>query len=213
MKKGPLSFAIAAALLFMGGARSLYAADDKIGRSKSGANVFSVDQAGAMTIPALTSCDTIDTDANGKLSCGTDAGAGSANLSSTQTFTGANTFVSSVTITNTAPVAPAINTIYSDNIVKGWCIFDGALADPITCEDEFNVTTVTDNSTGNYTVNWDRDFANTDYIVLCNASVGLNVTGCDITTRLVGSVNIRTSNTSASLTNGNPISIIALGDQ
>lgn len=37
---------------------------------------MTIDAAGALTVPNLVSCDTIDTDANGLLSCGTDDGGG-----------------------------------------------------------------------------------------------------------------------------------------
>ena len=114
MKKGTLSFAIAIALLLTGGARPLFAADDHVGRSKAGANVFSVDDAGAMTIPALTSCDTIDTDANGKLSCGTDSGAGVDNSTfsfitvNNQTITNSVFDVCLVNSTNTITVTDGL---------------------------------------------------------------------------------------------------------
>jgi len=60
---------------------------------KSGDDKFSVDSegdtviAGDLTVSSLISCDTIDTDANGKLSCGSDAGSSSSVTAETVTAT------------------------------------------------------------------------------------------------------------------------------
>jgi len=199
--------------------------------------------AGTMQVNDLVSCDTIDTDSSGVVSCGTDAntnadticagtdnyldgegncdvltaGTGDVVLAATQTFTGANTFVSSVTITHVAPSAPAANTIYADSIIKAWCNFDGTLTGPITCRDELNVVDVTDNGAGDYTVNWDTDFADGNYAAVCTGDVdiGVDIAGCDVqeTTTLVGSIRLLMFGFNGAARDSSVVSVIAMGDQ
>ena len=53
--------------------------------------------------------------------------------------------------------------------IKGWIQFSGAGV--IAIADSFNVTSITDNGVGDYTVTWDTDFANANYSV----TFGVNV--------------------------------------
>lgn len=46
---------------------------------------------------------------------------------------------------------------------KFWCKFDGTSAGPITPDLDYNVVDVTDNGTGDYTINIDTDFSTADY--------------------------------------------------
>ena len=45
------------------------------------------------------------------------------------------------------------------------CLFDGAAAGPITPIVDFNVTNITDIGTGNYTINFTKDFTSVDYVI------------------------------------------------
>lgn len=49
---------------------------------------------------------------------------------------------------------------WTDQLVKGWISLGGADA---TINDSYNVSSVTDNGVGDWTINWDKDFANNDY--------------------------------------------------
>lgn len=74
-----------------------------------------------------------------------------------------------LTIANaTAPSPPLANTFYEGNIVKGWIKFNmatGAVAD------SFNVSSVVDlGGAGTWTINWDRDFANANYVCIVQGS-------------------------------------------
>lgn len=60
---------------------------------------------------------------------------------------------------------------YNPGVVKFWCNFDGFAAGPITPRVDLNVTDVTDNSTGNYTVNIDTDFSGADYSVVTGGNI------------------------------------------
>jgi hypothetical protein len=46
---------------------------------------------------------------------------------------------------------------------KAWCNFDGTLSTPITPRGSLNVTNITKNGTGDYTINFTNAFANTNY--------------------------------------------------
>jgi len=68
---------------------------------------------------------------------------------------------SSFKISGAAASPPTANTLYKDNVCKGWITLDGL--GTINIMDSFNVASVTDNGTGDYTITWDRDFADTNY--------------------------------------------------
>ena len=49
---------------------------------------------------------------------------------------------------------------------KVWCSFDGTSGGTNkTIRDDFNVSTVVDNGTGDYTINYSITFANTNYVL------------------------------------------------
>ena len=54
-------------------------------------------------------------------------------------------------------------------LVKAWCKFDGE-AGSIANADSFNVSGLTDNGTGDYTIAIDNDMANGDYATTCNGT-------------------------------------------
>ena len=65
--------------------------------------------------------------------------------------------------TSTAAGEPSqANTLYADNIIKGWISFNGSTATP-TIRDWFNVSSLIDSGMGNWTINWATDFANANY--------------------------------------------------
>lgn len=61
------------------------------------------------------------------------------------------------------------STILSDDgIFKAWVNFDGTGV--VAIQDSFNVTSITDNGVGDYTVNFTTAFANSNYCALANTS-------------------------------------------
>ena len=54
-------------------------------------------------------------------------------------------------------------------LVKAWCKFNGE-ASSIANADSFNVSGLTDNGTGDYTIAIDNDMANDDYATTCNGT-------------------------------------------
>lgn len=71
--------------------------------------------------------------------------------------------ISNATLGTAAPATPVANRLYTDSIVKGWVRADGATW---TIQDALNVSSITDNGTGDFTINWARAFANANYAVI-----------------------------------------------
>jgi len=91
--------------------------------------------------------------------------------------------------------------------ISGWIQFDGT--GTISISDSFNVSSIDDNGVGDYTVNWDTDFANDDYAVsaLCNNRHAHQV---GIAT---SSFEVWTSDNNHDAIDSAYIHVIAIGDQ
>ncbi len=103
------------------------------------------------------------------------------------------------------------NATDSQSIIKGWVNFAGADG---SVNDSFNVTgAVTRNSKGNYTITWDTNFANNDYVVSVTVpeTAGAITVG-NVTSLSVGSCNIKTRNFSA-VQDPTFVLVMAVGDQ
>lgn len=99
--------------------------------------------------------------------------------------------------------------------IKGWVNFNGS--GTVAINDSFNVTSITDNATGDYTVNWTTAFANANYAVSGSAtgtggqnsliftmsSVGL----------AVGSARVFITANSAGANDSDSVQVIAIGDR
>ena len=57
---------------------------------------------------------------------------------------------------------------------KAWVNFDGS--GTVAIRDSFNVTSITDNSTGNYTTNFTNAMANDDYAAICGYQASSSLT-------------------------------------
>lgn len=123
--------------------------------------------------------------------------------------------------TSGAPTADAqiANKKYvDDNIggggtIKGWINFNGT--GTIAIRDSFNVTSITDLGTGDYTVTWDTDFANDDYAVGGIAGLNASKTIANICGYLwaTGSVNVFVLTAAEALYDADTVNVIATGDQ
>jgi len=123
----------------------------------------------------------------------------------------------------TASITPAPNTILPLNAnaqipasvvpspirIKAWVNFDGTTSSP-DIRDSYNVTSVTRNGNGDYTVIWDTDFANTNYVVVGNAdSPNKMVT---FSNYAVGSVGVQVFHDGGGSENSSIVNIIAIGN-
>jgi hypothetical protein len=70
---------------------------------------------------------------------------------------GVVTFVAAPILAIAAPATPVANTLYTDSVVKGWVKTSGAGA--WTIDDDLNVSSITDNAAGRFTINWATAFA------------------------------------------------------
>lgn len=61
----------------------------------------------------------------------------------------------------------------ADNAAKAWVKFNG---DNFNMDRQFNVSSVTDNGVGDYTVNWDDDFSNNHYALVGSVSSSNHIT-------------------------------------
>ena len=95
-------------------------------------------------------------------------------------------------------------------LVKAWCKFDGE-AGSIANDDSFNVSGLTDNGTGDYTVAIDNDMANDDYAHTCNGSEQV-MSPLNSGNTLAGSVRIYSKNLSDSFIDAQEVSLQITGD-
>jgi hypothetical protein len=66
-----------------------------------------------------------------------------------------------LTLTTDAPSTPAVDTLYTDTIVKGWCVKGGDTSPSIS--DDVNVSSITDTGVGQYTFVWARAMSSANY--------------------------------------------------
>lgn len=128
--------------------------------------------------------------------------------------------VTSLQVDGVAPSPPDVNTTYEDNVCKGWINFNGQ--GTIATRDSFNVSGITDNGTGDYTITWDRDFANADYAWTgaCKRGDSGTVTDGDYvhgrkvaSNPTAGTLRITTNNHAGTIVDPQQVYIIAFGDQ
>lgn len=127
----------------------------------------------------------------------------------------------SLSVTGAAPGPPAANTLYKDNIIKGWINFEGT--GTIAINDSFNVSGIVDNGTGDYTVTWDRDFASANYAPIITG--GSSAVGNNFCIRigpgsadpashiLAGSLRLLTASGGGTAADSERLCVVAIGDQ
>ena len=116
-------------------------------------------------------------------------------LAGLYTFTTGNEYLTlgaALQITTSPAGTPAANTLYKDNIICAWVIWDAngnILA-------SFNVSSVTHPGNGRYVVTWNRDFASTSYAIFPSAdSSGSTGKFVNFTSKVVGSFECQIANT------------------
>lgn len=125
----------------------------------------------------------------------------------------ARVVASGLTIPVAAASPPVANTLSKENIVKARVNFD----ETGSINDSYNVSSITDDGTGEWTVNWDRDFANTNYGAWGTAKpedsgdgyMHIRKTGV----YTVGAVTFQLRNSSGTLIDGTIMNVFAMGDQ
>ena len=95
-------------------------------------------------------------------------------------------------------------------LVKAWCKFNGEES-TIANDDSFNVSGLTDNGTGDYTIAIDNDMANDDYAHTCNGSEQV-FSPLNALNTLAGSVRVYSKNLSDSNIDAQEVSLQVTGD-
>ena len=105
------------------------------------------------------------------------------------------------------------NDAYRESVIKGWIKLDGSGTVSILAS--YNVTSITDNATGNYIITWNRDFATADYAVagMLKANAGPANGIVATATQAAGTLEIYTSDMANNLTDFDEVTVIAIGAQ
>lgn len=127
-------------------------------------------------------------------------------------FTGA---VENPTISGAAPATPTANVLYTDSIVKGWVETSGSGA--WTIDDDVNVSSITDNGVGDFTINWATAFASANYAIggtaIRPSGSPATIMETTATAKSASAVRIIVYDTAAVLVDPTGVSVIAIGDQ
>jgi hypothetical protein len=128
----------------------------------------------------------------------------------------------SLTIAGTASstaTAPLANTLYADNITKGWLVVRVNAGTPVIAQ-SFNVSSITDTATGRFTINWLKSFADT-YALAGSAegtTCGTGTDNCYVSASnndipAVGSVEVQISDDASAEIDAAWWSVMAIGRQ
>lgn len=119
-------------------------------------------------------------------------------------------------VSGAAPATPDVNTLYTDSIVKGWLVTasGGSWADSA----DLNVSSITDNGTGDFTVNWARAFSSANYACVCTVAdagggdslIPYEYTG---TAKTASLVRFRIRNVTTATDPSKGVNVIAIGNQ
>jgi len=109
---------------------------------------------------------------------------------------------------NTVAATPG-RTQYHPGVAKAWVNFNGT--GTVAIADSYNVTSIDDNGTGDYTINFTNAMSSANYVSAANTRYagGNVVTSGEATT----SVDALVYNTSNVLTDANPVCVVIFGDQ
>lgn len=103
-----------------------------------------------------------------------------------------------------------IHAISEREIIGAWINFNGVTND---IRNSYNVSSITDNGTGDFTVTWDVDFNNANYSLVCaGRESGTEALYVGITSQAVGSARIFVSSHTGGNTDSTFTNCIAIGD-
>lgn len=140
-------------------------------------------------------------------------------IGTTGSFTGNVEMDGTLTVDGDLTVSSA-GAIHHASIIRGWVRFNGdtvdGVADLTGVDDSFNVTSVVDEASGDYTINWNKDFSDDKYCVVATAgnydAAGLRVVSL-ITDIAAGSVRIKVADTGGNTQDADQICVMAMGAQ
>lgn len=100
--------------------------------------------------------------------------------------------------------------------IKAWVNFDGTGSFPSGINDSYNVASIVDEGVGDYTINWDTNFANANYaIVATNSDSDAAITSHieSVAPPTVGGCRIVTTQPTVGNKDSDIVCLIAIGDQ
>mgnify|MGYP001096644624 CR=1 FL=1 len=103
--------------------------------------------------------------------------------------------MSTIAVDNARPSAGGTSYSLTDGVAKAWVNFNGT--GTIAARDSYNVSGLTDNGTGDYTISFSNSMANVDYSCSTNGTFSSATAGTASITRSAGSNNVITSTISA----------------
>lgn len=137
-----------------------------------------------------------------------EIGIGSVNVSETELGILEDATVTTTQLNYCKPTSD-IQTQITNSGVKAWISFDGT--GTISINDSYNVSSITDNGTGDYTITWDTDFADTNYCVV-GSEISAATRGVSFSNIATGSVSVHVFNSSGAAVDGH-VSVMAIGAQ
>jgi hypothetical protein len=93
----------------------------------------------------------------------------------------------------------------TDQICKAWVNFNGTGV--VAIRDSYNVTSITDNGVGDYTVNFTVNMADANYSVVVSSNINSTVLG----TVAVGSIGVKTYSSAPASTDASVITVQVFG--
>ena len=112
----------------------------------------------------------------------------------------------------TTPATPGANILYKEGFIRGWVKFNGING---ALFDSFNVDSVTDHSTGNFSVVWTTDFGDADYSIVNNCNT--NAVGSQFVVReesvSAGAVRLRVTVGITTTSDISRVYVLAIGGQ
>lgn len=112
-------------------------------------------------------------------------------------------------VTGSSNTPPVANTLYKENVLKGWIHFNGTGA--IAVLDSFNISSLTDTDVGDYTINWDLDFVDAGYVPV--GSVKAPGTSVQMVTVATGYIDMTVADETATPSDSSIICIMVVGRQ
>lgn len=104
---------------------------------------------------------------------------------------------------------------YHPSAAKAWADVD--MTGTMTLDANYNVTSVTDDGVGLFTLTWDVDFSSASYVVVGTGDYNSGTDEChvNVVSRATGSCSLATpdANNATDLTDYDPVLIVAFGDQ
>lgn len=138
--------------------------------------------------------------------------AGDWRLVNYQVASGAEIF-GSAQFLGSAASPPDTNTITKENIVKAWVNFDGDTGDTATINSSFNITSVARTGEGAYTITFNTDFADANYVIAGTCFVAGTTTFIRPLTWATGSATMATMSDAAAAIDCTTINVMVIGNQ